>query len=163
MLLYNTLLIAGIACIAAALALVLRPWRVPAAVAGWIGLLLLHLSTYTTLEPWVLPFYAVATLIVAGIHYLSPKGEPGGKRSGTLYLGLGALAGGLVGMIAGARFMMLGVVLGCLFGQLAFCRTPHGNWIKFPSSNFIHYFCARGLQTIVAVAMIGVAIEGFIF
>ncbi len=165
-----TLLVLGWTLVAIALALLLRPqwvtrqprWLV-AALPAYAALLALHASTFTTLPQWTLIFYAVATVIVVAIAILSPKGEPDGRNTGNLYLGLGALAGGLVGMIAGARFMMLGVVLGCLFGELAFGRTPHGSWLKFPSLNFIHYFCARGLQAVIATAMIGIAVEGFIF
>ena len=165
-----TLLVLGWTLVAIALVLLLRPqwhkrqpkWLV-AAIPAFVALLTLHASTFTTFPRWTLIFYGVATIIVVAIAFLSPKGEPDGRNTGNLYLGLGAIAGGLVGMIAGARYMMLGVVLGCLFGELAFGRTPHGSWLKFPSLDFIHYFCARGLQAIVATAMIGIAIEGFVF
>lgn len=155
--------------VALSLALLLRPrWLkkqpqwVVASLPAYCGIVSLHASTFTTLPSWTLVFYGIATAIVIAIAVLSPKGEPDGRNTGNLYLGLGALAGGLVGMMAGARFMMLGVLLGCLFGELAFGRTPHGQWLKFPSVNFIHYFCARGLQAVVATSMIGIAVEGFL-
>lgn len=165
-----TLLVTGWLLVAVALALLLRtqwferqPRWLVAALPAYAALWLLHASTFTTLPGWTLLFYGAATAIVTGIAVLSPAGEPDGRNTGNLYLGLGALAGGLVGMIAGARYMMLGVVLGCVFGELAFGRTPHGAWLKFPGVDFIHYFCARGLQAVVATSMMGVAIEGFIF
>lgn len=81
---------------------------------------------------------------------------------GNLYLSAGALAGMLVGIAVDARVMILCAIAGTFFGLLAFARTPKGCWIKFPSSNFIHYFCAKGMNIIVTVAMAGIAIEGFI-
>ena len=48
-------------------------------------------------------------------------------------------------------------------GQIAFSRTPGGKWLRFPKSNFIQYLCAKGLAIVVAVAMIGLAVEGFVY
>ena len=73
------------------------------------------------------------------------------------------LAGCLLGMLVGARVMVLGVVLGAFVGQMAYSRTPEGKWLKFPTSTFIQYFCAKSLPAIVAVSMLGIAVEGFIF
>lgn len=156
------LLILGIVLMLVALVLVIRPWWV-AAVPAYAGLWSLHLSTATTFPRWVFIFYGVATLMVMGIRYLSPKGEPDGKLTGNLYLGLGALMGCLLGMLVEARFMVLGTILGTVMGQIAFTRTPGGRWLRFPKSNFIQYLCAKGLGIIVTVAMLGLAVEGFVF
>ena len=112
---------------------------------------------------WVFIFYGVATAIVVGLRYLSPKGEPDGRLSGNLYIGLGALMGCLLGMAIEARFMLLGTIIGAIMGQVAFSITPHGKWLRLSRSNFIQYLCAKGLPAVVAVAMIGVGIEGFVF
>ena len=156
------LLIAGIVLMALALVLLFKPW-LPAAVPAYAGLWLLHLSTYTTFPQWIFIFYGVATLMVMGIRYLQPKGEPDGKSTGNLYLALGAIMGCLLGMLVEARFMVFGPILGTVLGQFAFSKTPHGTWLRFPKSNFIQYLCAKGLAVIVAVAMMGIAVEGFVF
>ncbi len=158
-----TLLIAGAVLMVLAAVLVLRVWRVPAAVPAYLGLVSLHASTYTTFPTWVFWFYAVATLIVMTITIFTPMKEPDGRQTGNLYVGLGAMAGCLLGIMIGARWMMLGVVIGAVAGEFAYSLTPAGRWLKFSLSNFFAYFCARVLQTIVAVAMIGVAVEGFVF
>lgn len=101
--------------------------------------------------------------MVMGLKYMSPKGEPDGRNTGNLYIGLGAMMGCLLGMLIDARFMLLGTALGAVMGQLAFSRTPHGKWLMLSKSNFIQYLCARGLPAVVAVAMIGLGIEGFVF
>ena len=139
MILSKILLIAGIVLMLLALVLLFKPW-IAAALPAYAGLWLMHLSTYTTFPQWIFIFYGVTTLMVMGIKYLQPKGEPGDKSTGNLYLALGAI-----------------------MGQLAFSMTPHGKWLKFPKSNFIQYLCAKGLAVIVAVAMMGLAVEGFVF
>ena len=158
-----TLLVMGAVLMLAAVALVLRVWKVPAAVPAYVGLCLLHASTYTTFPTWVFWFYAIATVIVMALARLTPREEPDGTNTGNVYIGLGAIAGCLLGIVAGARLMMLGVVLGGIAGELAYSMTPAGKWLKFSYSNFYAYFCARVLQAIVAIAMVGVAIEGFVF
>lgn len=156
------LLILGTLCMVAAMVLVLKPWTV-AAVPAFAGLVLMHWSTYTTFPHWIFWFYGATTLMVVGIRYLSPRGEPDGKTTGNLYLGLGAVMGCLLGMLVEARFMVLGTIIGTVMGQVAFSRTPGGKWLTFHKSNFIQYLCAKGLPVVVAVAMIGIAVEGFVF
>ncbi len=159
---YTILLILGAISLLAALVLVIKPWIV-AVIPAYAGLWLLHLSVYTTFPKWVFIFYGIATAMVVGLKFISPKGEPDGRNTGNLYLGLGAMMGCLLGMLIDARFMLLGTILGAVMGQVAFSRTPHGKWLMLSKSNFIHYLCARGLPAIVAVAMIGVGIEGFVY
>lgn len=152
------MLIIGAALMAASLALVLWP-RFVAAVPGYVGLWLLHLSTYTMFPLRTFVFYGVATAIVAALWWLAPRPK---RDMAHVYMSLGTIAGCLLGMLAGARVMMLGTVLGAVLGTLAYARTPLGR-DKFSKSHFFHYLCSAALPVIVAVAMIGVAIEGFVF
>lgn len=161
MIVTTLLLIAGAICAAGALVCVLRPWC-SAALPAYAALCLLNWSTSIYLPVKTFVFWGVATVICLGLRHMSPKGEPDGRNTGNVYVGLGAMAGGLLGILVSARIMVLGVVVGALMGQLAFSKTPHGKWLKFPSSTFIHYFCAKSLPAIVATAMVGIAVEGFI-
>lgn len=156
------MLILGIACLAAAMWLVLRP-RWVAAIPAFAALVLLHSSYFIAVPTRTFMFWGVATLLIAGLDYLSPKGEPDGKKSSNLYIGLGAIAGCLLGIIVGARIMVLGVILGAITGQFMYSRTPDGSWLKVTSGDFWRYFSAKSLPAIVAVAIAGIAIEGFIF
>ena len=156
------LVVLGAILLVLALVMVFKPWYV-AALPAYVGICCLHWSTLATFPTWVFIFYGAATLMVMGIRYLSPKGEPDGKTTGNLYLGLGALMGCLLGMMLEARFMVLGTIIGTAMGQLAFSRTPGGKWLRFPKSNFIQYLCAKGLGIVVSVAMIGLAVEGVIY
>lgn len=157
--------ILGLVCLVAALVLVLRPVKykfLAAALPAWVGMLLLHFSTRIYLKDWVLPFWGLATLVVIGLRIASPSGEPDGNRVSNIYVGLSAIAGGMLGIIVSPTVLVLGVVLGAMVGTFAYGRTPAGAWLNFPSRTFVQYMCAKGLPIVVAVAIIGIALEGFI-
>ncbi|MBQ6167093.1 MAG: hypothetical protein IJK41_06685 [Muribaculaceae bacterium] len=155
------LLIAGIICLVAALAFVLWP-RWVAAAPAYIGMALLHLSYYIDVKPMTFAFWGIATLIVVGLFYLQPSGEPDGHSDSNLYVGFGALAGGMLGILLAPRIMILGVILGAMIGQFAYSRTPNGKWMLFPSTHFWRYFAAKCLPAIVAISIVCIAIMGFI-
>lgn len=148
----------GIACMAAAVALVLWP-RFVAAIPAYAGLCLMHASTFTMFPTRTFIFYGIATAIVAALWWLAPRPK---RDMAHLYMALGTLAGCLLGMLINARVMMLGTVIGAVVGSLAYARTPYGK-DKFSKQHFFHYLCSDALPTIVAVAMAGVAVEGFIY
>ena len=155
----TTLLVIGVICLVAALALVLWP-RWVAAVPAFIGLLLMHKSTYIDVKTFTFYFWGVATLITVGLFYLSPKGEPDGHRASNLYIGFTAMAGGMLGIMLAPRLMVLGVILGAAMGQLAYSRTPAGKWMLSPSSQFWRYFAAKCLPAIVAISIVCIAVMG---
>ncbi|MGM9803003.1 MAG: hypothetical protein ACI308_02380 [Muribaculaceae bacterium] len=158
---FTILLILGLISLLAALLLVFKP-KFPGAVAAYIAVFLLHASTHIYLTTSTLVFWACATVIVAVLHYLQPKGEPKESRASNLYIGLGGIAGLMAGLAIDARVMILGVIVGVFLGLIAYTRTPNGRWLKFPTFTFIQYFCAKALSAIVAIAIVGLAIEGFI-
>lgn len=152
----------GCVALVAALVLLFRPWRwLVAAIPAFVGLVLLHMSYYIAVPTDKLVFWGVCTAMVAGLTYISPPGEPDGQQASNLYIGATTIAGCLLGMIVGARFMVLGVVIGAFVGQLAYSRTPAGRWMRQPATIFLQYFAAKCLPAIVAVAQVGIAIEGF--
>ena len=150
MVMHTILLIAGAACLIAALALVFWP-RWVASVPAFVGLVLMHLS-----------FWGIATAITIGLFYLSPSGEPDGNRASNLYVGFTAMAGGMLGILLAPRVMVLGVVLGAALGQLAYSRTPAGKWMLNPSTLFWRYFAAKCLPAIVAISIVCIAIMGIV-
>lgn len=154
------LLIAGIICMIAALVLVLWP-RWVAAVPAYAGMLLMHYSFYIFARTEYLIFWGVATLITVGLFYLSPKGEPDGHRASNFYVGLTAIAGGMLGILFNTpSLMVLGVIVGAIIGQLAYSRTPAGKWMLRPTSMFVRYFAAKCLPVIVAVSIVCVTVMG---
>ena len=136
--------------------------KLPAYIFAFMALCILHISTAICLPVSTFIFWGIASLIVLVIDLLSPKGDPDGSWYGNLYLAVGALAGLFIGMSIDAAIMILCTIIGTAFGQFAYSRTPKGCWVKFPSSIFIHYFCAKGFKVIATTAMIGIALEGFI-
>ena len=161
MVMQTILLIAGVACLIAALVLVLWP-RWVAAVPAYVGLWLMHWSYYIAVPTLTFIFWGIATFITVGLFYLSPSGEPDGHSSSNLYVGFTAMAGGMLGIVLAPRLMVLGVVLGAAFGQLAYSRTPAGKWMLSPSTLFVRYFAAKCLPAIVAVAIVCIAVMGIV-
>ena len=156
------LFIAGVICLVAALILVLRP-RWIAAVPAYLGMALMHWSYFIYVVPKTFIFWGIATLITLMLFYLSPKGEPDGHESSNLYVGLTALAGGMLGIILQhPAFIVLGTIIGAAVGQLAYSRTPNGKWMLFPSTTFWRYFAAKCLPAIVAISIVCIAIAGFV-
>lgn len=161
MVMHTILLIAGAACLIAALALVFWP-RWVASVPAFVGLVLMHLSYYIDVPTMTFVFWGIATAITIGLFYLSPSGEPDGNRASNLYVGSTAMAGGMLGILLAPRVMVLGVVLGAALGQLAYSRTPAGKWMLNPSTLFWRYFAAKCLPAIVAIAIVCIAIMGIV-
>ena len=161
MVMHTILLIAGAACLIAALALVFWP-RWVASVPAFVGLVLMHLSYYIDVPTLTFIFWGIATAITIGLFYLSPSGEPDGNRASNLYVGFTALAGGMLGILLAPRVMVLGVVLGAALGQLAYSRTPAGKWMLNPSTLFWRYFAAKCLPAIVAISIVCIAIMGIV-
>ena len=161
MVMQTILLIAGVACLIAALVLVLWP-RWVAAVPAYVGLWLMHWSYYIAVPTLTFIFWGIATFITVGLFYLSPSGEPDGNSSSNLYVGFTAMAGGMLGILLAPRLMVLGVVLGAAFGQLAYSRTPAGKWMLSPSTLFVRYFAAKCLPAIVAVSIVCIAVMGIV-
>lgn len=161
MVMQTILLIAGVACLIAALALVFWP-RWVASVPAFVGLVLMHLSYYIAVPTLTFVFWGIATAITIGLFYLSPSGEPDGNRASNLYVGFTAMAGGMLGILLAPRVMVLGVVLGAALGQLAYSRTPAGKWMLNPSTLFWRYFAAKCLPAIVAIAIVCIAIMGIV-
>ena len=127
------------------------------------GMLLLQWGAWLNLPTWKLWSWGGATLVVVAIRYLSPSGEPDGRNTSNIYIGLGSMAGALLGLLAGINYILAGTIIGAVMGAMAYSRTPHGRWIKMGRNTLIQYFCAKCLPTIVAVAMIGTCAEGLLF
>lgn len=156
------LLVVAIACMMAAVALMLRPLWVAAAPA-YAAMLLLHFNQMVIEPVWRLTVWGFAMLVCVGLRHMQPAGEPDGRNTGNVYVGLGCLAGALAGMAAGVNFILLGTLLGAFVGMMAFSRTPHGFWLRASSGTFVRYFCAKCLCAIVAAAITVTCLEGLLF
>lgn len=135
---------------------------IPAAIASYVALCFLHWSYFISVTESTFIFWGIATLLLMTISRMSPRANLKECRPMNIYITVGALAGMLLGMTLSASVVVLGVALGAVCGLLAFVNTYKGKLSKFSLSIFIHYFCAKGLPIIVAMAIIGIVIEGFL-
>lgn len=155
------LLIAGVLCMLLSLLLMVRPY-VPAAIASYIALCLLHWSYYISVTESTFIFWGIATLLLMTIARMQPREDVKKSQSSNIYITVGALAGMLLGMTVSASILVLGVAVGAVLGLMAFVNTPKCKALGFSPSTFIHYFCAKGLPIVVAMAMNGIVLEGFL-
>lgn len=159
------LLIIASVLLVVAFVLTIKPMWV-AAVPAWAAMMLLYWGEYilpVTLPTWKIAMWTMATAIVVLLRRYQPAGEPDGRNTGNLYIGLASVVGALLGIAMGANYVLLCTIVGAAVGLMAYSRTPYGKWIKFASSTFIQYFCARCLPTIVAVAIMGISVESILF
>ena len=170
------LLIIASVLLVVAFVLTIKPMWV-AAVPAWTAMMLLYWGEYilpVTLPTWKIAMWTMATAIVVLLRRYQPAGEPDGRNTGNLYIGLASVVGALLGIAMGANYVLLCTIVGAAVGLMAYSRTqppplqanvrtPHGKWIKFASSTFIQYFCARCLPAIVAVAIMGISVESILF
>lgn len=160
MILSTTFLILAIVALALAVVLLIKPWWV-AAVPAAVALLLLIGGNYITYMPvWKTALWVGAAVVVAVLRRLLPAGEPDGRNTSNLYIGLSALAGALLGMAMGSNYILLGTIVGAFIGMMAYSRTPAGAWVK---SGYVKYFAHKCLPAIVAAALVGTCVEGIIY
>ena len=163
MILQYLLLVLGVACLVVAVVLLYLPKRVAAAVPAYAGMLMLHWSYFIQANTGWMLFWGAATIIVASLVYMQPAGEIDGYRGSNLYVASSAIAGALLGMIVDPRIMVLGIILGAFVGQMAYSRTPNGRWMaKAGGKTMLHYYAAKCLPVVIATAIIGISVEGFL-
>ncbi len=158
---FTLLLIVGIVLLLIALLLLFKP-KLPSVVFAFSGMLALHFGGHIYLTNSALATWSIITLIIGWLHVMQPKDEPKWSKTSNLFINLGSIAGLLVGMAIDARVMLLCLCAGCVFGFITYTKTPSGAWLKFPTFTFIQYFCAKCFPSIATIAMMGIAIEGFI-
>ena len=163
MILQYLLLVLGLCSLTCALVLLYFPRRVAAAVPAYAGMLMLHCSYYIKANTGWLLFWGAATVMVAALVYMQPQGEIDGHRSSNIYVASSAIAGALLGMVVDPRIMVLGIILGAFVGQMAYSRTPHGRWLATSGGKtMLHYYAAKCLPVVIATAIVGIAVEGFL-
>jgi len=145
------LMIAG-AFMAAAVVGCFRPRRYAPGMA--LAGLLCCCLTATYSPGWgTFVFWAAATGVALGINYMLPA-KVSLSRAGVPYITGGSLAGAAVGMTANTMAgIIIGAAAGAFLGALAFARTARGKAMNFPSAQFFNYLGAKGLPTVVVMAM----------
>ncbi len=151
------LLVAGILLMASSLYFCIRP-HIPAVIPAYCGLWLMQGSGILAFPGVMLSYWGAMVVVVIIITSMLP--QPLVKATqGMVHITVGTLAAMLIGATIGYAPMIIGAVVGAAAGATVFARTPKGAALKFPSARFLQYFCAKGLPTIIAVSLIGIAIE----
>ena len=153
------LMVLGVAFAALSLVCLIKPWM-PSALAAYMALILMHLSTAIYLTDNALIFWTIATLIIVTVKFATPAARRRQPFAGVLYISVAAIAGGLLGMAIGSRFVTLAIVLGAVLGEYAYFKTPRGKQLGFSFSRFYEYFCSDALNVIVSVAQLRLILEG---
>lgn len=156
----SALLIICILLAATALALIFRPY-VPAAAVAYASLIAGRYSGYVAVSDKTLIFWGAAMLLVLAITTLLPRTLVQTSR-GMGYIAGATLAGGCLGLALSPTAITVAAAIGAFLGALAYSRTPAGLPLRFPSSDFLHYLCAKGLPAIVAVSIVGVIASSLI-
>ena len=119
----------------------------------WAGLQYSHDFSNSTLT-----FWGIAVFIVLGITSLLPKPLAQSTR-GLGFIAGGAMAGTAAGMAVSAGASIAGSLIGASLGALAYSRTHS---LKFPSSQFVQYLCAKGLPAAVTMSISSIVILSLI-
>lgn len=154
-------LVAGVICVLLSVWLMLRP-VIPAAVIAYAALFLLHKSVYISVSEKSFIYWGIATLIIMTIERMSPRKQVKKVDVMNAYIMIGAMAGMILGMAMNVSLIVLGVIVGAVLGLLAYVNTPKGKVQRFSLSIFIHYFCEKGLPIMIAMSILGVALESFL-
>lgn len=152
------LLIAGIACLLTGLAGAVLP--LPGPPLSFVGLILLHISTYAEFSNTVLISLGFITLVIAVLDYYIPIWGTK-KFGGTKYGAIGATLGLLVGFfVIPAIGIFIGTFLGAFVGELI-GGTNTKSALKSAFGSFVGFITGIAMKVILCLVMIGFAVAEF--
>ena len=118
----------------------------PGPITGWVGLLILHLTSIIKMDWIFLGITLAIAIFVWGIDYVIPAW--GTKKFGGSKFGVrGSMAGLIVGLIfLGPLGIIIGPFLGALIGELIFDNTNFNRAIKAAFGSFVGFLLSTGLK-----------------
>ena len=150
------LLILGTILIALSVFLCLKPY-IPSVITAYGAVWLMQFSGRLDFPNVMLSYWGVLTMIVIIIASMQPEALTKSTR-GTTHITVGAIAGMFAGSTIGYSPMIIGTAVGALMGLIAYSRTKKGDALR-PMTPFLKYFMAKGLPTIISIAMLGIILE----
>ena len=122
---------------------------------GWIGILLLYLTSAVPVNYWILEITLVITIIISVLDYTIPA--KGTKRFGGSSYGVwGTNIGLVVGIFAPIPFgFIIGPFLGALVGELIYNSKDHGRALKAATGSFIGFLASSFIKFVVCVMFLG--------
>lgn len=149
-------LILGIMLLIGAIVTAYRPW-VPSVILSYVAMWVLNYGKHIYIGSNTLLFWGIATMMVLLIRMGQQHDKPDSNGMG--YIATGALVGCVVGMLMSHAGIILGSALGAAMGLMAYCRTPNGHTLRFPSKEWIMQLAAKGLPIIVSMSIIGTTLN----
>ena len=153
-------LILGIASLLGAIIMAYRP-IVPSVILSYVAMWVFNFGHHVMFDHSTMLFWGIATMLVLLIRMGQSHDKPDTKGLG--YIATGALVGCVVGMLMSHAGIILGSALGSALGLMAFCRTPNGSDLRFPSKEWVMQLASKGLPIIVSMSIIGIVLNKLLF
>jgi uncharacterized protein YqgC (DUF456 family) len=122
----------------------------PGPILGWVGLLLLHLTSAVTKDWNFLGITLAISIIVFALDYIIPAlGTK--KYGGSKYGVYGSMIGLLLGLGFGPLGIIIGPFLGALIGELIKDSKDTNKALKAAYGSFIGFLLSTGLKFAVSL------------
>lgn len=123
----------------------------PGPITGWVGLLLLHLTSVIPKDWTFLGITLAISVFVWGIDYVIPAW--GTKKFGGSKYGVrGSMVGLIIGLIfLGPLGIIFGPFLGALIGEMIFDNTNFSRALKAAFGSFVGFLLSTGLKLGVSI------------
>ncbi len=153
------LLILGFVCLFLGLAGAILP--IPGPALSYVGLLILHFTSYVTFSTIVLVTFGTLVVVIAVLDFYIPilgTKKLGGTKNGAI----GAILGMMIGIfVIPGIGLLIGTFLGALIAELI-GGLNFKNALKSAIGSFIGILTGVVIQVVLCLAMIGFAVYGLI-
>ena len=126
----------------------------PGPITGWIGLLLLHLTSAIQMNWTFLGITLVISIIVWGVDYIIPAW--GTKKFGGSKYGVrGSMIGLIIGLLLFPPFgIIIGPFIGALVGELIYDSNDIKRALKAAFGSFVGFVLSTGLKLGVSLVFV---------
>ena len=133
----------------------------PGPPTGWVGLLLLYLTSVVPMDWWVLGITLGVALIITVMDYIIPA--IGTKKSGGTRYGMwGTTIGLILGLLSPIPFgFLIGAFLGAFAGEMIYDSKDTSRATKAAFGSFLGFLTSTFIKLTVSAFFIGLFITKF--
>ena len=133
----------------------------PGPITGWIGLLILHLTSIITMNWTFLGITLAIAIVIWGIDYVIPA--LGTKKfGGTKYGVWGSVIGLILGLIFLGPFgVIIGPFVGAFIGEIIYDSKDGKRALKAAFGSFVGFMLSTGLKFIISLIFAWLYISKF--